>query len=246
MTRINFTGRRRITRSRIHLHLASDDDGIRLDVRRIDLGGLNLPDDALVAVEAYHQTTYARVSCGRVGALDLARDVALPQFSAPETILFRVKVIGTGPDDGRLLAAADRLPATAIEGSGGRRPLLPFRAEPDMGMLWRLDFAMDQPTVVIDAGIGDWHEFARQPYFVSLVYPEILRQVALWVFDRQEEAAEGESVESYWIQFLKRYGPAPAEVAEDGQSAWAEDLAAAFARDKNLVATMAGLVGLQP
>ena len=242
MTRINFTGRRRITRRRVSLHLMAEAEKIRLDVRRIDLDGLSLPSEARVVVEAYQQTTFVRLECGTVGSFIAVRAALLPGFSAPDSILFRVKVVGTGEHAGRILAAADRVPATAIEGAGSRQPLLPFRGEVDAGTLWRLDLD-SVPTVVIDAEIGDWHEFARQPYFVSLVYPEVLRQVALWLCLRTEEAADPGSRESNWLRFLRRYGPPPNEVPEDDRSAWADEIAASFARDKRLLSKMQDMLG---
>ena len=238
MTRLNFTGRRRINRDNVRLRLTENEGVVVLHVDQIDLQALDLPDDATVIVEAYRQTNLLRVPCGTVGQLKPPSETALSEFEGAPGILFRVKVVGsTAPSEGKLLAAADRLPATLDDGPTGRVSILPFRPTGDLDQrLWQLDTDDEWPTVLINIGVGDWKSFAQSVHFRALVYPEVVRLVALWVVEHLEDAAEGDGAASVWRNFLANFGVDPVEAAPSGDDRydwareWAEDVADKFAR----------------
>jgi hypothetical protein len=232
VTRLNYTGRRRVTRDKVRLRLSESDSRLLLNVDRLDLDGLAMPADAEVIVEAYRQTARQRINCGTTGALAVPTSVSLTQFDVPDGLLFRVKVVGVGDADGKLLAAGDRIPATADNGEGGQISLLPFRPSSDLGQrLWRLD-TDDDPVLLINAEVGDWKGFALQPLFQALVFPELVRQLALWVLDNKDDAEEGESAVAIWRRFLADLGwdPVTNPPGEGEQKQWADDVTAAFTR----------------
>lgn len=244
MTRLNYTGRQRITRDKVRLRIKELSGKILLDVERLELNGLHLPDNAKVIVEAYRQTARRRVPCGTVGALCLPTSVALAEFDVPDGLLFRLKVVGTGDADGKLLAAGDRIPAVTDNDGGARKPILPFRPSSDLGQqLWRLE-TEDEPMVLINVGVGDWKGFARQPRFQMLVFPELVRQVARWVLDNMDEAEERDGAAAIWRRFLADLGKDPvADPPEEGEEAqWADDVAAAFARKYKFLDRMNALI----
>lgn len=177
MTRLNFTGRRRITRERAYLHLIRESEPPILEIRSIDLSGLDLQPTAAVVVEVYHQTNYVRIDCGTVSGIRLAA-VPLEAFAGIEGVLFRLKVVGTiGSELGRLLAVADRLPPTSDDEATSRVPLLPFRGSEELGhRVWKLDLSGERPEVVLSTKLGNWRQYAQRPDFVATVYPEVLRQ----------------------------------------------------------------------
>ena len=233
MTTLNFTDRQRITRDRVRLRILQSGSVLTLDVERLDLDGLKLPHDAQVIVEAYRQTARHRIMCGTVGDLRLPTSVILPEFNVPEGLLFRVKVVGVGGVDGKLLASGDRIPASSEDDDGNQMPILPFRPSQDLNnQLWRLDIE-DAPIVLINSEVGDWKGFAMEPRFQALVFPEIARQIALWVLLNKDDAEDKDSETSAWRRFLTDLGydpvAGPADDAEE-QRSWANDVAAAFAR----------------
>ena len=233
MTRLNYTNRLRLTRDRIRLRLHESEGQLLLNVERLDLSGFALPADAKVVVEAYRQTTRSRIRCGTVGSPVLPTTVPMPEFSVDGGALFRVKVVGVGEADGKLLAVADRVPATGEQDGAARTPLLPFRSSDDLGQrLWRLEID-EGPAVLINSGVGDWKAFALEPSFQALVFPEILRQVSLWMVRENDINEEDGDEAAAWRRFLANLGFDPADVKFDEPEQteqWADDVAAAFAR----------------
>jgi hypothetical protein len=231
-------------RDNVRLRINELGGNVRLDVERLELKHLRLPDNAKVIVEAYRQTARHRVPCGTVSALQLPTSVPLAEFDVPDGLLFRVKVVGVGDVDGKPLAAGDRIPAVTDNDQGARIPILPFRPSSDLGQqLWRLD-TEDEPTVLINADVGDWKGFAQQPHFQMLVFPELARQAARWVLGNLDEAEEGDGAAAIWRRFLADLGKDPvADPPEEGQEAqWADDIAAAFARKYNFLDRMNALI----
>jgi hypothetical protein len=222
-----------VARDKVSLHLVESGGKLLLNVERLELGGLQLPDNAEVIVEAYRQTARHRVPCGTVGAPLLPTSVPLTEFDVPDGLLFRVKVVGVGDADGKLLAAGDRIRAATDNEEGGRTPILPFIPSQDLDQrLWQLETNDDYPVLLVNANIGDWKGFVSEPYFRALVFPELVRQLALWVLSNKDDAEEGEGPVAIWRRFLADLGKDPAvdQPDEDDQDQWANDVAAAFAR----------------
>jgi hypothetical protein len=95
---------------------------------------LDLPDDVRVVVEAYRQTSYERAECGTIGKLESAKVAELSRVSSADGLRLRVKVVGTGESDyGRILAVADRLRPESAKVGTDPSPLLPFKADPNLG-----------------------------------------------------------------------------------------------------------------
>lgn len=232
MTRLNFTQRKRITRDRVDLVLATDQVPPRVNAH-VDVRDLGIPDGDVV-IEAYHQTRSTRISAGTVLTPQEA-SATLHDFPDVTLIKFRVKVVG--PQDERglrpLLAVADRLvPRTDGEDDAPREPLLPFRGSHDLGQeVWRLDFSGEEPAVEVNANLGDWRGFVQEPYFQALVFPELFRQVLLWLSSQEDDEPEGAGAR--WRSFLEELGvQAPPTDAQDEETLrdWANEAAAKLAR----------------
>lgn len=195
-SRINSTGRRRITRDRIAIHVR---DSTAFDVA-LALDGLALPPDGRVVVEAHRQSVTERFDFGVVADVRPATPPILRQF-AVEDATFRIKVIH--PDGGRLLARADRLRADAGEG-GGRRELLTVRVKDIGPEPWRTELmAGDEPCLVLNDNIPSAAaRITSDPVFQALVIPAAFRQVLhlLWTHGEQIDADE-DTPASRWLTF---------------------------------------------
>lgn len=231
MTRLNYTGRRRITLNRLGLQLREGVNGVVLDITKVDLAGLGLATDAMVVAEPYRQLARRRVECGTVGSIGVPVSEPLSEFNTAEGVLVDIKVIGVGADDGKLLAAARHVRPQAGT-AGGNDPILPIAPSRDLGQrLWRIELD-SRPTVLVNAAIGDWKGFTREPHFQALVYPEVVRHVALWVYKNRDAVEDDDAALAQWHRFLITIGKdvlaRPPD--EDEEAAWAEDAAAAFCR----------------
>lgn len=240
-TRINYTGRQRLTRDRVSIRARESGDQVLLD-GTIDLSGLEFPDDARLVLEAYRRTSYERIDLGTASQLQSQVAERLSLFSSADSILFRVKVVGTGgADHGRLLAVADRLRPESTEEGAGRSPLLPFESSRDLGQeLWKLVFYEDGPTVLINVEVEDWKALARSRHFRGLVLPELARQIARWVAPQWEDAADADDhAAGRWVQFFRSLGVDTPEVSngEGDNEGWADEAAAMFARRNEFLGT---------
>jgi hypothetical protein len=201
VTRLNYTGRKRIHRDKVQLRVRAVDGTPVLDVSRIDLTGLTLPGSAAVVVEAYRRSRYVRCTAGTVAAPALPTGVQLGDFEAAESPLFRVKVVGSDGEAGKLLAVADQLQPQVLN-EAPQASLLSV-APADLGQqLWRLDRSEDSPQLLINRDIGDWRNFAATPLFSALVLPEALRQVIEWVVQEPAELREEDTPRALWVRFL--------------------------------------------
>ena len=174
--RFNFTGRRKIPRSRVPVRLIQTAEGWLAFDAAFQLDGLSLPGNAHILVEAYRRAYLKRFSCGTVQNPRPVKNCVLEGLEPRALVLFRVKV--TGPK-GRLLAVADRIiPQRPEEESSDRLSLLPVDFV-DLGKsIWRLDLASDWPSLQLNSRVENIREVARSDsLFLSLVYPEVVRQI---------------------------------------------------------------------
>jgi hypothetical protein len=248
MTRINYTGRRRIEQSDVQLRVRTSGDNPILDVVSLQLEQFSLPSDARVIVEGYRETVLMRFGAGTVGALELPLDQPLSEFDSPEVIRFRVKVVGVGVDEGKILAAADRLRATAEDEELAPHSSLLSAAPEELGhVLWRVSFGDDEPKLLVNRQVGDWKSFAVMPQFSAFVLPEAFRQITAWVLNRIDSHEEGDgSPLDQWVLMLSALGhdPRGTELSdEDERSAWIDEVVGHFSRKFRFLDLVADLTG---
>ena len=77
----------------------------------------------------------------------------------------------------RLLGEADAIPFVKAGEADDRRHLLVPVPDALDQQLWRLDWH-DPPQLLVNKDAKpSWKEMARSPYFIALVYPEVLRRM---------------------------------------------------------------------
>jgi hypothetical protein len=237
MTRLNYTGRKRIMRENLKFRVELD-GAVFVHLDSIDLSTFELPANAKVVVEPYRSARVQsqRIDVGEVGDLRLPQTLELATFEAPDDVLFRVKVIGVGgAEEGKLLAAADQVRPISEDSSSGKRSILPVRSA-DLGQrLWRLNFDEGSPVLEVSRDLSDWNQFARRPIFQGLVYPEALGQVARWLIDNRDDL-ESDSPPGLWDRYFREVlGVSPLEglpekPSEDDVNERADEVARTFSQ----------------
>ncbi len=230
--RFNYTGRRRIRRSRVRVRLGDEGARRRFDAE-IDLDGTELPRDAKVFVEAYHRTAYRRFPFGTVGDPRPPANRSLEGLPVQRP-LFRVKVVAAGDGLARILAAADRIvPVEARRDEETRQSLLPVEYE-DLGeRVWALDLDSDWPRLRLNRRFEGIREAARSGReFLTLVYPEVFRAIleralAEGCFDPE---ADEDDWGTLWLRFACRELGRPAPPVHGGAEAaeWIDEAVNAF------------------
>jgi len=243
--RFNYTGRKRIPRSKISLSLnAASGKTLAFDAV-VDLDGLLLPGNATIYVEAYRRAYFRRFPCGTLSEPKFPKNRVLEGLDPDALVLFRVKVVDK---KGRILAVADRIvPRRTEEEQGDKQCLLPVDFV-DLGQsIWRLDLEGDLPILQLNKGIENIREIARSDtFFLTLVYPEVVRQILFKIVvdeDFTDADADGEDEwMSDWLKFAiqmlgrKHLPPlGKSEPIKQEKLKWIDDVVNAFCSDNQLL-----------
>jgi hypothetical protein len=232
--KLNYTGRKKIPLPRVSFRLVPERARLRFDAT-LTLHGLELPGDADVCVEAYHGTSYMRFPCGKVGRIVIPEHRLLDQIEPGSVPLFRVMV----SKDGRIIAAADKIvPRSSEEQPTDKLSLLPVEFR-DLGeSVWKLDFTAGRPMLQLNSAIDNIRDVARRDStFLSLVYPEVIRQVLRYILLQEgyeDAGCDEDDWQSHWLRFAQSLpGIAPPSSAEyfvtlQDREDWIEEVVMAF------------------
>lgn len=249
---LNFTGRKLIPQDDFQVQTI-DNGGQDFDLD-LDLDGLGLPDSAQIYVEAYYRTDLMRFGWGTVGAVNPPSEKTLDEFADVEAVRFRIKVVDSESDLGRILARREQIrPGSELEdgedsdedsGTAGES-LLPV-AFVDLGdEIWRLNV---DPAPTLELNNRDERverEFRHNPQFRSLVLPDAFRQILrqILIIDPVplEDIQAGEGWESKWLKFAeKQHGDPPPEGSEEDiqeRTRWIDGAVARFCEEHGFLAS---------
>jgi hypothetical protein len=234
MPRLNFTGRRKISRQHVTITV-SGIGGIETFTADLQLLGYGLPESAAVIIEVYRQLELLRFEFGTVGKLAPPAVPRLSEFGTTEGLKFRVKVVSTDEPKGRLLAVADRIaPRHEHQQSLLRVPLLAVKSQ-DLGReVWRLDFT-DEPLLLINPRVVPKKQLVESAEFQSLVLPEILRSILSRILLVEENRIPDDSDDwtSRWLQFAESMpgvGKVPEHDAPEADLDWIDSAISSFCR----------------
>lgn len=239
--RINFTGRRRITRRHVEIRITTGGDGVPCFDAMLSLGELDLLPAGRVFIEAYRQTAWQRFDFGTVGQIRPPDDRRLDRFGSADGVLFRVKVVqpAEAATDGRpalILALAESIRPRAEAGQTRRQSLLPIVPDDFRDEVWRLSFdESTEPVLRISRHlVPDWRSLAGTPEFVCLVLPEILRSILSRILLVEEHSDPDDTTDwrTRWLRFARRLPgvPPPPHRDEGDAEEWIEQAVEAFCR----------------
>ncbi len=239
--KFNYTGRKKIRRSDVRIDLLRDDDNRRFFNIGLQLEDLELPETARVYVEAYHRSGYLRHDFGTVGKLRIPADRTLGSISASALPLFRVKVVDKTGTHGRILASVDKIrPASEDNQPVDSRSLL-FVEYDDLGhTVWQLDLDGDWPVLRLNHTVEEISLIASSDNrFLSLVYPEVLRQILtrILIVDEHTDPDCDDDWPSLWLKLASSLPgmSVPFQASKAGRQAWIENAVEAFCANFNLL-----------
>ncbi len=237
MTRLNHTGRARVLKRSVDLGV-EERGGVACLTFRVNLDEYGLPPAAQVILEARRQTTFLRFDMGKVSERQHLEDLPLSAFGSDTNITFCLKIVSsTKKERGRVLGLAKGLRPNRAKDDRSRAGILPFRASDDLGSrVWRLDLTGEEPIVLINRSVGDWVGFAKSKEFCALVYPELVRAIALWEADQEDEDDPRP-----WRRFLWNLGYAATAIEgdSDAKAEWADEVAGTFSTRYHLLELVA-------
>ena len=239
--KFNYTGRKKIKRSNVRIDLKRDNGGRRFFDIGLQLDGLELPPDAKVYVEAYHRFGYQRYDFGTVGELVIPADRRLTGFSPSAMPIFRAKVVDTSSAHGRILASLDKIrPESVDQQPAGSRSLLFIEYEDLGNTIWQVDLDGDWPVLKLNNTAGDTSLIdLSDDRFLSLVYPEVLRQVLsrILIEDEHTDPDCDDDWPSLWLKLACTLPgmSAPHRLSKGARYAWIEKAIEAFCANSSLL-----------
>lgn len=232
--RLNYTGRKKISRSRVTIRVSSLNDTQRFSAD-YDLTGLRFPQDARVFIEAYNSGSYMRFAFGTVGARHDPVDTNLTEITPRPLARFRLKVVDQTNRYGLLLGVADQLIALRPDQDLKQKDsLLPVEFC-DLGdRVWRLDL-FEAPVLELNNRIDGLSEAARTGgSFLGLVFPEVVRRVlshVIFDLEQTDPLADTDDWSCRWLRYamtLPGIGEIPATKVE--REEWIDNAVQAFCR----------------
>ncbi len=252
--RINSTGRKRIRRECVEVRMLKSlpDEPLRAKVS-LNLDGSKFPDEARVAIEAYHRSSSMRFDFGRVGALQNHKELVLSEIENSAVVLFRLVVIDEKWEPGKLLGSAERLKPRDEEDSEDRRSIFPVRYRDLKNEVWRVEIVPDaHPVLMINSRLpGFKFKVRNDPVIQGLLIPAALR------FVLQELVGSGETNEDEdepgwkeeWFDYCRNelgFHSDPRKLDEAAAKDWIEDVMSVFCKDHSFCARIkASLEGVQ-
>lgn len=234
--KLNYTGRKKLLKEDTQIILYEREGELPFFDVSLNLRRYELPDDALVFVEAYQQTTLMRFDFGTVGCIKPVSDCRLGLFDSVEGVLFRVKVTSPALPQGKLLAEGDQIRfCRSEEQPDDRLPLLPVKPQDIGNEIAKLDFSEEQPLLLVNFSAGDWQEIARSPAFAAFVYPQSLREILcrILISEEHDDTEDPDDWRSKWLRFavgLPGVNAPPDAESDDNQKwDWIEDAVSSFA-----------------
>lgn len=231
--RINYTGRRKITREKVSIILNRDNNSVRSFSANINLDGFNFPPDARIYIDTYHKTEVKRYDFGTAENIVPPRDTGLAGLAYPENLKFRILMVDESGKHGLILAHADRIRPVSDMNT---KSILPVEFC-DLGQqIWRVDFAGDEgsPVLAINENIPNIQTIAKSdPQFIMYVYPAVIREVLMhMIFAEGIDSPSDPPVEWHrdWLDFSRRVlpGEGPPEILDSREDDFESDAAWAW------------------
>jgi len=231
--RINYTGRKRLLREDMRFTVHETGNAPLAFDADLNLSNYNLPEDGLVMVEAYRQTTWMRFRFGVVAQPAAQDSLELNEFDTSDGVLFRVRVISSDAPKGLLIAEADAISPMNPDDVANRKPLLSVKPDEDLAdQVYRIDFS-DRPILLINPEVNDWRNVAQDPIFTTLALPSVFREILTRILyiEGHSDTDDDEDWKSQWLKFatlLPGISDVPNE--EEKYDEWIDEALASFCR----------------
>lgn len=238
----NYTGRQKISRDCIKVR-QSITAGIRQFEAALDIKNLGFPDEARIYIEAYFKSSFMRFSFGTVGRVIHPSKTQLTDIPITDRVLYRIKIVDESSLNGLILGYADGLTSTVGDSTGNKIPLLPVDFNELGHRVWKLEFRDEGPVLAVntESRIEKIREIVKSDSkFMSLVYPEVVRQIAMQIvkgdtFDDQEGSQDWQM---QWLKYFKNalgVSESPTRIDDLQMEIWCDEVVDAFCRKKTII-----------
>jgi len=231
--RFNFTGRKKILRSDVDIHLRQNSKGINVFDVSIDLIDYEFPPEAIIYLEPQRQVRLMRIELGIVkdtlnGTLKKF-GLELLEFEDIEGLNFRIKVVEK--ETGLLYGNAEQIKVRneSDKNAPKQRSILPVRSMDlsGTGEFWRIDMDDNEAILEVDISLGSREQVVRHPVFKGLILPSAMRLILTKILndnDWDAELSDPNDFETMWLTFAKEIGAGQPTIGEQlANQLWLDD-----------------------
>jgi hypothetical protein len=239
--RINYTGRKRIPQSAVAVSMLPllPNEAPRATAS-FELGPMEFPPSSSIVLEAYQRSQGMRFELGTIEHPAIPQEFQLDEIDPGESVLFRLKVVESDEQTGRILGAVNRIRPDSRATPDGRRRLFPVE-QLDLGQeAWRVRITAAGPVLQLHFGLPQMiAQLQSDPLVQGLILPIALRQVLQVLADGSaNDEADEESWRDDWLRYCKeslKLEDDPADLNDEQREEWVDDGASRFARSLKLV-----------
>lgn len=233
--RYNYTGRKRLSSDNFVIRESQTGRSKTFELV-CDLKDKGYPDEAKIFVEPYFKSSYLRFDFGTVARFQPPVHTDISDLPTTDQLWYRIKIVDEGAKLGLILATVDVKGTLVTKSESGKQSILPVDFVDSLGKrIWSLDFRTDRPYLVVNESIPNIREKIKSDdAFFSLVYPEVIKRIALKVAESDgffEDELSGWA--SQWMKFFSEVlfqKNLPEKDNEEAIDEWCNDISDAFAR----------------
>jgi hypothetical protein len=225
MRRFNFTDRKKLATSSMKISLSNETtESLKVDVD-LDFSGFTQPATSQlglrIMLDAHGRVKFQRHELGSLGQRLIRAGIHFNLFARSEIANFRIKIVDNSSKKGRIVAISRPL-HLRTQKPEQQQSFLPVRVDELDEVVFKVEFVDQCPTLVLNRNLdsslpGGIKNFAVHPAFVSLVLPEVVRQVLvryLFVEARAVDDLGHDDAFSDWMRFSLALVP---DYPEEGQ-----------------------------
>ena len=247
--RFNFTGRKRIFEDEAKIHVLKDTNPLKIHLEQSFSSSQCYSPNDIVMIEAIRRTRRDRVQIGKISELANSEEIVFQSFQDGNDVLFRIYVVD--PSTSKKKGQAKRLrDADKSQNPSSIKSILPVelsQEEDEMGdCFWKLKFDDNNPLLLLSSKKFSSFEPTKSSEFKALVWPEILRQVLVYIYIVRWNAFP--SWEEDWKKYVEVVIGAVGAPKEEPQNPdeeyiertmdWINDAVRGFAQHVNLSDTV--------
>lgn len=245
----NYTGRKRLDNSAFDIEMFESNSGPAEFEFTLHYDTLTeMPDDAVVWVEAYRGPRAMRFRLRPRGGAGGPERFSLYQFAPAEPLLFRLKIVDEHDGKHPIKGWRDRIrPVVYAENGQKKKSILPVYPC-DLGHIaWRLNWEDDpsRPVLEVNSRISEARDITsivkNDPDFAILVFPEVIREVLTRLLIADADSEE-DGDDNEWLVFGTNLAGYPFEGSEDDEDEnsrliekWVGSVVQCFGRSTELV-----------
>lgn len=239
--RLNYTGRKRIPQSSVVISMLplKPNDSPRATVS-FDLSSMEFPASGLIVLEAYQRSQGMRFELGTIEKPSIPSELRLDDIDPGDSALFRLKIVETEEQNGRILGAANRIRPDSTETPDGRRRLFPVQQLDLAQEAWRVRITPAGPVLQLHFGLPQLiTQLQSDPLVQGLVLPIALRYVLQVLADGSaNDEGDDLSWRDDWLRYCKEHlhvEADPADLNDEQREEWIDGAVNRFAQSCKFV-----------